>query len=410
MSELQLKQVEYELLPSGLYVPHSEEPQAIRGQHVPDQVEHEDLHKRFVEGNDTYQVTTDARGMTHETILFNADMASKALILKPSTSFSSAYKNPANVLDVALAATLNPGAAYLYWGSDGNYPTGHMLHKDRAYRYRTARYTVGDGSEATPYRVLDSYRYFAEMLEEQDRAPTHLSADQEAGRAAVAIMAALSPGTVRGAYLNGIDGISPSASYVKAPFVEDMKSRVYRRSIGDGKVGELTPVNIKELKRAMPAIYSGLGKIAHLAPLPVFLFPLDVRDKIGLTLGFRGHKDLTDLADHAVFQDMSAALRQQEAMITMQFNEGSQQHDLEDCGAFSQAVMNNIPEELRSENRGVRMLLGTGNWTESTDKPYEAVRTQRLGLPDIKHDMRALTAAGVSDAQVFALRSIMRAA
>lgn len=410
MSELKLKQVEYELASTGLYVPYTEEPQDLRGQHVPDQVDYEVLRKLFAEGNDTYEVTTDARGMRHETILFNADQASTALVFKPSTSFSSAYKNPANVLDVALAAALNPGAAYMYWGSDGNHPTGHMTQRDRAWRYRTGRYTVGNGTDENPYRIVDSYRYFAEMLEEQGRAPSHMSADQEAGRAALALMTALSPNTVRGAYLNGIDGISPSASYIKAPFVEDMKSRVYRRSIGDGKPGELTPVNIKELKKAMPAIYSGLGKIAHLAPLPVFLFPLDVRDKIGLTLGFRGHKDLANLDDHAAYQDMSAALRQQKAMITMQFNEGSQQHDLKDCGTFSQAVMNNIPEEIRDKDRGVRMLLGVGNWTESTDKPYEAVRTQRLGLPDIKHDMRALSAAGITDAQVFALRSIMRAA
>lgn len=386
------------------------EPEALHGQQVPDEVPYEELVKRLIEGNQTYEVTEDASGTKHESIVFNADQMTKALILKSSTSFSGALKNPANVLETALAATLNPDAAYLYSTSDGNYPTGHMSRAERAYRMHTGRYITGDGSAEHPYEPLDYLKNFVDMLGQQDRLPTHIVADQEAGRISLGVMAALSANSIKGVYLNGIDGISPTASYVRTPFVEDMQSRIRRRSEGDGQVGELTPVNIKDVKRRMPNIYSGLGRVAHLAPLPVFLFPLDVRDKIGLTLGFRGHKDLSDLGDHAVYQDMRAALQQQKTMITMQFNADSHQHELEDCKTFGQAEMDGISPELRDSGRGVRLLLGNGTWTQNTDAPYESARTQRLALPDITHRMAFYAGGRMLDSEIFGLPTLSQSA
>lgn len=393
MSELDIKAVNYIWTPAG-YEPASREPEAIRGQHVSDEVDHDALMQVIKDANENYSITKDNNGITRESIMFNADSDSEALIYNTTTSFSGIMKNPANVIQIALAATMNPGARYLMVSSEGNYPTGHMLPHDRKYRRQTGRSTRGDGSDSDPYRGMDSFLSLAEMLHDQDRVPTHIMANEEAGRSALGLAAALGQNSLKGIYLNGIDGISPSASYIRAPFAEDMASRVRRRRSGDGKPGELTPFNIKELKKAMPTIYMGLGRIAHLAPLPVFMFPLDVRDKASLTLGYRGHKDLGKLADHAVFHDISAALRQHDAPITAQFNQGSQQHNLDDCIVFGQKVMDNVPEELRTDERQMKLLLGVGNWTKHTDQPHEGVRLQRLALPDIKHDMRVFQGAG----------------
>jgi len=409
MSELYLEQVDYRLTPEG-YEMSASEPEALHGQQIPDEISYDALVERLIEGNQTYEVTEDSAGIKHESIVFNADQMTKALILKPSTSFSGAVKNPANVLETALAATLNPDAAYLYSTSDGNYPGGHMSREERAYRRHTGRYIKGDGSAEHPYQPLDYLKHFVDMLGRQDRLPTHIVADQEAGRISLGVMAALGANSIKGVYLNGIDGISPTASYVRAPFIEDMQSRVRRRSGGDGQVGELTPVNIKDVKRRMPNIYSGLGRVAHLAPLPVFLFPLDVRDKVSLTLGFRGHKNLEDLGDHAVYQDMRAALMRQKTIITMQFNADSHQHDLEDCKTFGQAEMDGIPPGLRDPERGVRLLLGNGTWTQNTDAPYESARTQRLALPDIAHRMAVYAGGRMLDSQIFGLSAVARSA
>lgn len=409
MSTLQLEQVRFENFGDSF------EPirDTMQGQHTPHEVDYDELHERFLEGNDTYRVVRDRRGMTHELILFNADQAHKAVILKPSTSFSSGLKNPANVLETALSATMNPGAAYLYWGSDGNYPTGHMSDEDRRYRRQTGRYTRGDGSAEHPYEAVDSIKYFAEMLTSGKHAPvpTHGMADQEAGRVLLGVMTALEGDSIKGAYFNGIDGVSPGKNYVAAPFLEDMQSRIRRRRANDQtKPGELTPYNIKDIKQTMPSIYRDLGKIAHLAPLPVFIFPRDVRDKIGLTLGFRGHKDLSDLNDHALYHDMSAALQRHDATFTLQFNEGSQQHDLEKCITFSQEVMNHIPSELRTATRGLRLFLGKGTWTKSTDEPLEATRVQRLALPDITHMFKLLAGGRLFDHDALGLESDSKAA
>jgi hypothetical protein len=400
-----LEQVDYVLTPGG-YEMHSGAPETLRGQHTPDEVDYEALVGRFKEANDTYQVTVDRTGRMHETVLLNADQLSKGLVLRPSTSFSSGLKNPANLLETALAATLNPGAAYLYWGSFGNSPTGHMSPQDRAHVRKTGRYTKGNGSEESPYVALDAVKDLVDMLAEQERLPTHFVADQEAGRLVLPIMVELETDSVRGAFLNGINGISPSASYVRASLTEDLQSRVRRRNMGPGKPGELTPVNIKDLKQHMPQVYSGWHRFAHLAPLPVFLFPLDDRDKVGVTIGFHGHKNLDDLDDHAVYQDMSAALRNQDTTVAMQFNQESAQHDVEDCYRYGALVMDNIPGAMRRPTRGIRLLIGHGTHTQNTDSPYEAVRTQRLGLPDITHRMAVLAGTGVLDSKVFELPAL----
>lgn len=406
MSEVFLKQVDYVETPDGHEVAQGT-PAVLSGLQVPE-IYYDDLLQRISEANDTYGIIKGPSGRQYEIISFNPDKASSATIAKPSTSFSSGRKNPANVLETALTATANPGARYVYIASFGNNPTGHMSHEDLMYLAKSGRYTTGDGIE-TPYQPLDSVRDMAEMLEDNGLAPTHFSADEEAGRLALGLMTALDKDSILGVYLNGIDGISPNSNYVKAQLGENIQSRIRRRGVVESKPGELTPVNIKDLKRRMPNAYKGIGKIAHLAPLPLFLYPRDVYDKIRVMQGFHGHDDQSNLATHAVFNDARAALLNQEAPITMQFNVDSAMHEINQCIRLGKSLMDSIPPELRSKKRIVRLLIGEGTLDQHADNPHERTRVERLALSDIAQQMTKLL-GGLTEAQVFELKPLMQAA
>ena len=381
MGEISLKQIDYELVGNEHEVQIGAA-QDVHGLQASD-ISQDELLNLYDEGNDTYLVLESSSGRKFETVTFNADKVADAHVFKPSTSFSSAYKNPNNVIEAALAAAANPGAAYTYVGSFGNHPTGHMSSKVRHYQMRTGRYTIGDGI-ALPYRALDSVKDMAETLGEHFGEPSHLTGDAEGGRLALGVMAAFSDNSVRGAYLNGIDGISEGA-YVAPKLMEDLTSRLERRQIKeeDAQPGDLVALNIKEVKHRMPNIYRGLGKIAHIAPLPVFLFPLDDRDKLQSTIGCTRNRTLDDPDNHAVLQDMSAALHSQDAVITLQFNTESAIHRRDDVAQFGKLVMDRLPPAMRSNSRRVRLLIGEGTLDYQTDAPLDRTRIERYAFTDI---------------------------
>jgi hypothetical protein len=408
MREIALTQVDYQPSPDGYEIIASD-PSDSHGLYAPDpDIIYEDLQKRLEEGNDTYEIIHGPSGRNYEIAIFNPAKLAVARILRPSTSFSSLYKNPGNALEIALSAAANPGAAHIYIASFGNQPTGHMTSTDRKYVSQTGRYTRGNGTLAHPYRPIASVQDMAEALQSHDPrlAPTDLSTDAEAGRLALGLMAAFEHNSIKGAYLNGLDGISPSAHYEAARLSEDLRSRIHRRGIGEGKPGELTPVNIKDVKKRMPRIYHGLGSVAHIAPLPVFLYPKDVRDKLELTKGFRGHKDLLSLTEHAVANDMLAALTRQNTMITLQFNKESAEHDIGDCIKFGGMIMNCISEEMRTEERGVRLLIGEGGLDKHTDAPHDRTRVERYVLSHIQHMLGRI----LTDSDILQLKPVKKVA
>ncbi len=386
MRELQLTEVSY-LSTAGGYEVVEGTPTTQRGIYEPT-VDYDDLLRRIEEANETYKVITSSDGRRYEVAIFNAEQRETARVVKPSTSFSSLYKNPANALETALTATINPEAAYIYVGSFGNHPTGHLRPSELAYIAKTGRYSTGNGTSEQPYKVLDSVVDLAKTLTEHDLAPTHLSGNVEAGRLALALMTALPENTIRGAYLNGLDGISSDTHYMAPKLIEDMQSRIVRHG-KDGRPGEMTTANIDDVKQRMPRIYHGLGRIAHYAPLPVFLFPRDVIDKLAVTQGFRQHNHLGDLANHAVYHDLLAALYNQETTITMQFNSESAIHSLEACKKFGKIIMDGLPEEKR-DTRQVRLWIGEGKLDQNTDAPYEYARLEGLAFPDIMQRMAVI--------------------
>jgi hypothetical protein len=391
MSEIKLHQVDYVRTAQGYQEEHSE-PLPLKGIQEFEPVDYEELLKRYREGNDTYDIKKGPNGKRVEVVVFNAGKLSVARIVKKTTSFSGALKNPANVQETALAAALNPGAAYIQVTSYGNYPSSRMDRGDLLHVSRTGRHTKGFGTEEDPYMPLPSMEDMAAIIDEPElspESPTYIIADEEADRPALGLMAAMRPNSVKGVYLNGPDGISPTDQYVMAQFSDDLRSRIYRRGLKDDDPGLLTPASIKELKRNMPNIYHGIGRALHIAPIPMVLLP-DVRNKLHLLRGYRGHNDLDNPDDHAVLQDMQAALRQQEAVITMQFNTESVFSNLQDTRKFGQMTMDALPEEMKDGKRKLRLLIGEGNHNAHTDNPYSRTRVERYALPDILQKMVAL--------------------
>jgi hypothetical protein len=389
MSEVNLKLVEYEKSPEG-YRETYEEPRQLKGIKSFDGVDYEELRQRYAEGNETYDRLYGPSGRRYEVLVFNAGKLSVARILKISTSYSGAVKNPANIVETALAATLNPEAAYIYATMFGNYPTGLMESEDLRHVRKTGRYTKGLGTDDDPYRPLNSVEDMAAMLADNNLSPTHIAVDEEAARPALGLMHAAEPNSIKAAYLNGPDGISPTDNYVRAQFSDDIKSRIYRRKLEDEDPGLLTPASIKDIKKNMPNIYHGIGRIAHLAPLPVLLFPKDDWSKANLVLGYRGHNDLDKPEDHAIFQDTQAALRKQTAVITMQFNTESAFTSLKDVRRFGLMSMDELPEKMKDGSRSLRLIIGEGTHNAHTDDPYGRTRVERYAMSDIMQKMVAL--------------------
>jgi hypothetical protein len=407
MASLELKQVDYELRPSGYEIVEGE-PTALRGLHTPD-IGYEDVVQRLEEGNDTYDILKGASGRRYEIVIFNAGKLSVARILKPTTSYSSAYKNPANMLQTSFEAAANPDAAYISVASFGNHPTGAMSFDDLVMTMRTGRYTTGYGTENQPYRALGSVEDMAETISNHLKAnPTHLSADAEAGRLGLGLMTAFETDSIQQGYLNGIDGISHSANYVPARLSEDVISRMNRKRLKNAKPGELTPDNIKDTKQRMPNIYHGLGRIAHIAPLPVLLFPKDDMHKAMITAGFMRNDNLDNLQSHAVYQDIRAAMLEQDATLTLQFNAKSAIHELEDCKRFGKLVMDSIPQELRTDSRRIRLIIGQGSLDYHTDSPHERTRVERLALNGILHKFSVFR--GLSPAEIYHLHPFRKSA
>jgi hypothetical protein len=217
MSEVKLHEVGYVKTEHG-YQEEFTEPQPLGGIHAFGRVDYDELLKRYREGNDTYEVRKGPNGKRIEYIVFNAGKLSVARIVKMTTSYSGALKNPANVQETALAAALNPGAAYIQVTSYGNYPTSRMDHEDLMYVAKTGRCTKGFGTEDDPYVPLPSMEDKAAVLEDAGLSPTHIIADEEADRPALGLIYAAAPNSIKGIYFNGPDGISPTDNYVMAQF------------------------------------------------------------------------------------------------------------------------------------------------------------------------------------------------
>lgn len=334
----------------------------------------EEIQDRLAEANWTYEVIQGPGGRKYEIAVFNPDSTGPRIV-RPSTSYTSIYKNPGFSLETAVLAAAIPEALHITVANFGNKPTGNMGMGDLIYVARTGRYTRGDGSDLNPFRALGSVEDMAEALDKAGLSPDYVSADVEAGRLALGLMAASESKTIVGAFLNGLDGISSTGGYARKKLNEDMKSRAERRRKENTHPYDVTPDNIKITKEKMPRVYHGFGKYAHKAPF----YPSDLFHKGLVTLGHAGSDNMMWPDKHAIFNDMQAAMiNQPDANITLQFNRQSKIHDIADCVALGGLVLRNLAEKgLASQAKRLSLILADGTLDQRTDDPMARARIER---------------------------------
>ena len=370
---LELERIDYH--PTG-YGYEPSPPVKLSGIEKPS-ISHEAYLSKLDEINDSFRIIQDPYSeRCFEVAVVNQHKLGEEAILFPSTHFSSLTQNPGNAIELAAHGAANPGAARIYVAYPGVGGTDRLLHRERKHIARTGRFTYGSRESGEQFRPLMSLVSMAIALAQEELVPNHITGDESGGRLGIGLMAAMKPGTIKDAYLNGIPGISPKANYSTAMVKEDVSSRVRRRAQPETQPGEITPDGIKEAKSRLPKIYKGLGHSGLLlgtyvqAPLTL---PANVR-------AFRGHNDLSSPLTHGALQDTVAALVNQEANITLQFNRESSIHELKDCVRFGKLVMDRIPELWRSDKRALSLLIGTGTLDSHTDVPQERWRTESYAL------------------------------
>lgn len=346
--------------------------------------------EKLSEINDSFRILTGKDGIRLETAIANGHAASNQLVLYPSTSLSSLTQNIGNAIELAHRAAANPNTAYLYAAFPGNGHSSSFTPSEQLYRLRSKRLTVGEGEAGFAYHSLSTISRMARILMDNGLVPSHISADESGGRLGLAYMAAFEKNAVRDARLNGIPGVSARASYTKEMAVEDIASRQRRRGEQEGEPGEINDFRKKQAKEKMPRIYSGidqkLNAVSSIALRGWFY------NGIPNLAGFSGKNDLDKPHNHAAIQDTLAALSQQEAMITFQFNQASKLHDREDCIRFGQRIMELLPEALISQSRGVRIIFGEGGLDHHTEVPAARIESERLALDSIARFLVAMPA------------------
>jgi hypothetical protein len=71
-------------------------------------------------------------------------------------------------------------------------------------------------------------------------------------------------------------------------------------------------------------------------------------------------------------------------------------------------AMNSIPEDIRTDERRIRLLVGEGTLDQHTDAPYDRTRIERYAFPDIRHMMIGL--AGSLALETVKLQPVSKAA
>jgi hypothetical protein len=396
MSQLNL--VQYDFRPDGsepqIVKP---EPDILKGLNKPDEFDYDKFIDVMRTAASTYQILKDRRGVKHERVIFNAGQSKKASVLEGVTSLSGARRNPGNMLETGIAATLEPGTAFDYITPDGNTPSGPYRLKDLWYLAIRGRYTIGLGTDDEPYAAIDSLKDIVELYyDHQIDLPTHVRGTAEGARLALGLKTAF--GDIKGTVLDGIDGISPAANYTKTRIAQDIVSRWNRRADASDTPGAISPLHLKEVKRLMPAIYHGPYKYAHVAPLPAVLHPLEFAKAALMNfVGFKHNNDLNNLDQHAVFQDLRASIFRNDSPTLMMFGSKSAIHTQEDCIDFTQKLISSLPEDIRTKNRLLRVLIHIdASHDQNTDDTLIRPAIERYGFPDIMH-MMSLIIGGLSE-------------
>lgn len=382
----ELERIRFTQNDTGLYVPGSTEAQSIT---LPP-VTHEAYLTKLDEANYTFRIVKDAASRYRsEMFAMNLDAIDNNLVLVTPTNASGATNNIGNVIELAPTAVANPNTCYVYQSYPGNGGSSSFNLFARYHLAATGRMTRGSLEEDAHFESLRRLQPLARTVVREFGNPQHVSGDTTGGRFGLGMMVALEKDTIKDAYFNGIPGISSKRAYARPMLQEDLEGHIERikrsRQQDTYMPGEINKVTIEEARKHLPRLYAGLDKKALLA----WTYVRTPINALSITLpAFRLHNNLDELRKHAVFQDTLAALINQEAMITMQFNRQSRMHDISECIRFGQLVVQHIPEALQSDKRGLTLLVGQGSLDEHTVSPGTRTAAERLGLSSITRFMR----------------------
>ena len=169
----------------------------------------EDYKDRLKEINETYRIIHDSRtGHAFEIALVNASYVSNGAILMPSTMFSSLTQNVGNAVELAAHGAAVPKVTRVYVAFPGNGGSDSLSTRDRQYLARTGRFTYENG------QPLGSISALVNALDDRDIPMRSISANVEAGRLGLGLLAALPKKSVISVYLNGLPGISHVEEFV----------------------------------------------------------------------------------------------------------------------------------------------------------------------------------------------------
>src|SRR5260370_24748501 len=227
--------------------------------------------------------------------------------------------------------------------------------------------------------ALDSISALARALEQEGIAIKSISANAEAGRFGLGIMAALPPNTVTSVYLNGLPGVCPPPDrpYLVAMWEEDVEDQNKRREEDLKEKYKVNDRTIRETRSFLPKLYRRrIGYFFQLLPIYFRAMP-NIRAS---TKGFSRHDDLQFTETHAALQDTLTALKRQNgAKVTFQFGKLSKLHRMDECQRFSQIVT----EELRkaSNQCSIQLLIDSvGSLDFHTDSPSKRWAAERCAL------------------------------
>jgi hypothetical protein len=238
--------------------------------------------------------------------------------------------------------------------------------------------------------------------------PQYVSADRSGGRMALGLAAAAKANAIRNGFINGIPGISKDADYSDIALLRGhIESRSGRKWHPDYVPGKVTGKTKQEAKSILSSIYDSddhnkLWRDTYTRALkPGGNFWMNRR-------ALNGHNDLRDLKRHAVFNDLMATLMKHEVMITLQANikGGAKDPSIVEFIELGTQVMNHIPVELRSPDRGIEFVVGKGGVDAHTDNPVGRLGVERRGLRSVATFMR-LVFSGSPDSMIVTTEDVV---
>lgn len=338
------------------------------------QIIEKEYRKRLQEINETYGIIHDRQtGHAFEIAYVNKNQLQNGAILMPSTMFSSLTQNIGNAIEFAAHGAAAPNDARVYLAFPGNGMSDSLSRPDRQYFAHTSRFTRNG-------EAIESIAALARAFDQEGIPIKSISANVEAGRLGLGILAALPPNTVTSVYLNGLPGTSDKA-FLGPMGRTDRKDQSKRREEDPREKYKVNDRTMREAKAALPNIYGhGLyGRTEHFFQLLSIYLRAMPNMQTGVH-AFEQHHDLQFADTHAALQDTLAALkRQNRTEITFQFGKLSLLHDINECKQFGKKVAEELAKS--SHQCSIQLLIDPrGSLDEHTHAPSKRWAEEKYAL------------------------------